>query len=345
MRKPLLGLFALLLFFTFSPTPAGAKTVAHALQGTPGEVIALINTYRAENGLPAYQQNSILMQIAQGQADYIASQVSPSDIHAGPGGTRPRDRAYAVGYGDGQTIFVSEIAKYGLNETPQGAVGWWKTSQIHNDTMLASTYVEIGAGVATDGNGRYYYVAVTGYIAGGSYTPSTASSAPEVPAVVVIPVTKAEPQEDGSIVHIIRTGQTLWTLAAVYEVSLEDILALNNLPENAVIYPGDEILIKEADPPTPTPTKEPPPATPRPSSTPAPTPAELTLDDSNAGGPGGPAAANLDPATAAEAENAAVRIVVAIALVSILAVIVASFYIQRPKGLDLHDDDPFAPLE
>jgi hypothetical protein len=317
-------------------------------------VIGLINSYRAGSGLPAYQENGILMVTAQGQADYLASnQGSNGDIHAGPGGSRPRDRAFAAGYGGGEQIFISEIAKYGLNETPEGALGWWKTSQIHNDTMLASTYVEIGCGVATDGNNRYYYVCLTGYIAGGAYTPSSGTSsssqAVQPAAPVMIPVTKADPQPDGSIVHIIRTGQTLWTLAAVYEVPLQQILDLNGFSESQVVHPNDEVIVAPAGAYATTEPTEDPNATPEPSTTPT--------EASTATATAQLAAAEVEPTDAQlalaqdaapvneEQENSSVQLVVGIALVSILGVIVASFFIQRPQAEpETNENDPFAPI-
>jgi uncharacterized protein YkwD len=348
MRKIfLLSLLILLIL----PAPAlAANEDLPAAQGSPGEVIALINSYRAENGLPAYVENGILAQIAQGQADYLASQVTTSDIHAGPGGSRPRDRAYAAGYGGGQTIFVSEIAKYGMSESPSSAVAWWKTSQIHNDTMLASTYIEIGAGVATDGNGRYYYIAVTGYIAGGTYTPGTGTTGGASPTIVaapvMIPVTKAEPQEDGSVVHIIRTGQTLWTLSAVYEVPLQDLLTLNEMPEWAVVHPGDEVMILPpgsvaVEPLEEEITEEPTQAAP-PTSEPT---AEIVAALQNTPVAPESAQVNISPQQEAKAQNATVQVVVIVALVSILGVIAASFFIQRPQLSEPNENDPFAPID
>jgi len=121
-------------------------------RGTPGEVLALINDYRAQNGLPALAENPILSYIAQAQADYLISQPmgTVGDVHEGPGGSRPKDRAYAAGYGGGENISVSEIVKGGIDETPSSALAWWKTSPPHNNTMLTTYSREIGAGAATD---------------------------------------------------------------------------------------------------------------------------------------------------------------------------------------------------
>jgi uncharacterized protein YkwD/LysM repeat protein len=349
-----LALLATLLLSALLPANAIA---APAHQGSPSEVIAIINAYRAENGLPAYSESGLLSQLAQGQADWLASQGTPGDVHAGPGGTRPRDRAAAAGYGNGQSFFVSEIGKYSIGETPESAVAWWKTSPDHNPTMIASTYVEIGCGVSTDGNGRYYYICLTGYIAGGSTSGGGNSSEPaaaQAPAApVMIPVTKADPQPDGSVVHIIRTGQTLWTLAAVYEVPLQQILDLNNLPENAVIQPNQEIMVKPAgsevpiqdEEPTPSPDPEPT-ETPTATQTSEPTPQQLAaVESGGAANDAAPERVNLSAEEAA-AQNNSVKWIVGLALASILGVVFASFFIQKPtRPIEPEDNDPFAPLD
>ena len=159
-------------------------------RGTPSEVLALINDYRAANGLPALVENPLLSYIAQAQADYLISQPmgTVGDVHEGPGGSRPKDRAYAAGYGGGENISVSEIVKGGIDETPSSAMAWWKTSPPHNNTMLTTYSQEFGAGAATDGNGRWWYVADFGYQAGGTYSPPAA--AVEQPAApIMVPVT------------------------------------------------------------------------------------------------------------------------------------------------------------
>jgi len=324
-------------------------------QGTPGEIIAYINAYRAENGLPALTENPILGQIAQGQADYLISQPmgTVDDVHAGPGGSRPKDRAFAAGYGGGSGISVSEIVKGGIDETPENAMAWWKTSPPHNNTMLSPYYTEIGGGAATDGNGRWWYVADFGNQSGGAYVPSDPSTqgTPFVAAPVMIPVTKAEPQPDGSLIHIVRTGQTLWTIAAVYDVPLDQVIQLNG--NNETIYPGDEVIVAPAGTyPTSTPTTDPN-ATAQPSSRPtlfptailSPTEQLAQLSAEQTTPVELSAQSNLTAEQQAQAANSTVYLIVGVALVSIVAIFAASFFIQKPRPPEPPANDPFAPIE
>lgn len=56
--------------------------------------------------------------------------------------------------------------------------------------------------------------------------------------------------------HIVREGESLWTIAAWYKLSLEELLYLNSMEEDSLVQPGDEVRIRllpgESPPPTPT---------------------------------------------------------------------------------------------
>jgi hypothetical protein len=96
-------------------------------------------------------------------------------------------------------------------------------------------------------------------------------------------------------VHRVQAGQTLWTIAAAYKVSLPELLQINGFTEGSYIFPGDEVLVKSASqdslPPAQDPqVSEPPSAEPTgeqtslPLSTPqapAPTRTEFSLDQAS----------------------------------------------------------------
>ncbi len=48
--------------------------------------------------------------------------------------------------------------------------------------------------------------------------------------------------------HSVRSGQTLWEIAITYNLTLDDLLTLNNIDQNAILQPGDQLLVREAVP-------------------------------------------------------------------------------------------------
>ena len=85
----------------------------------------------------------------------------------------------------------------------------------------------------------------------------TPEASQEVPtagptALPVVPLVASTPNPDGSILHIVQQGQTLVGIAAIYDLPLTELLALNGLTMDSIILPGDRIIIK---PPDPTPTE------------------------------------------------------------------------------------------
>ena len=97
-----------------------------------------------------------------------------------------------------------------------------------------------------------YYVLQAASVAGqpcgsASYpsNPSNPSSpgAPSVPSVpqIIIPVEKVEPNADGNYVHIVKSGQSFWSIAVAYKVTGDQIRSWNNLPQSYILQPGDKL--------------------------------------------------------------------------------------------------------
>jgi LysM repeat protein len=252
-----------------SPLRASAAAASQAY-----DLIDQVNSLRSANGLPSYQVDNALMAAAQAQSDWQAS--TGSVTHTGAGGSRPRDRAAAAGFGGGAQIFVSENIAGGGGLTAAEAVSWWQGDAPHLNTMLSPNYVYIGAGAASSG-GTVYLTILAGYWVGsaGSAANPTAQAGTAVSpgggAPAYSPPQTATPAADGSVIHVVQAGQTLWTIAAIYGVSLADLYAINQMNENTFIYPGDKVTIRPASTPTATATLTPAPSTPRPTATPSPT--------------------------------------------------------------------------
>jgi len=232
----------------------GNSRRSSAQAGDPYSLIAAINGLRAANGLPELQSNGILMSVAQSHSDYQASigQVT----HTGAGGTRPKDRAAAAGYGGGGTFFLSENIAGGTDLSVDEVISWWLGDAPHTQTMLGANYQDIGAGVSVS-NGFVYYTIDVGYVAGSSnYTPpgvgTPVITTPGGPtAIPVYMVQTATPNPDGSVVHVVRSGQTLIGIAIAYKITVAEIKGMNNLTSD-VIYVGDTLVIHAANTPGPT---------------------------------------------------------------------------------------------
>lgn len=117
-------------------------------------------------------------------------------------------------------------------------------------------------------------------------SPGTPSVTPGSTAIPVYGVLTATPNPDGSIIHVVQSGQTLTDIAKAYGVTVEEIKKLNNLTGDA-IYVGDKLLIRTASTPTlasqPTRTSTStrlPTSTPRPSRTPTLTPDASSISQS-----------------------------------------------------------------
>ncbi len=252
-------LFLLILGLVGLPQhPAYANSCAQ-------ELINRVNALRAQHGLPPYREDPILMAVAQAHSEYQAS--IQQGTHIGPHGDHPKDRVRAAGYGGGATIFVSENIAWGTSSyvSPAWAVQIWTQDAPHLHTMLGENYRDVGAGCA-NGGGKTYFTLDAAYYVGEPQPTSPGGSPPPnvTPEPTAEPVIPSTPNPDGSVVHIVGHGQTLLQIALAYGVPLEQILQLNGLTENSLIYPGQRLLIRPGNAPTAT-------ATPTPTETPTPT--------------------------------------------------------------------------
>jgi Tfp pilus assembly protein FimV len=107
--------------------------------------------------------------------------------------------------------------------------------------------------------------------------PAAGSSRP-----VFQPLITSTAQPDGSVVHVVQEGQTLWTIAAIYGVDLDQLLSLNGLTQSSFVHPGDKLIVRAGATATATIT-----TTPTATSTPEPASAVPTDGAPAAGAAGG----------------------------------------------------------
>ena len=57
---------------------------------------------------------------------------------------------------------------------------------------------------------------------------------------------------NGDVIHEVKYGQALWSIAIQYGTTIEQLRRLNNLPSTPVIYPGQKLIVmKNATQPAP----------------------------------------------------------------------------------------------
>lgn len=273
MRKSttIILLLVLVLAFFGPLVVADARPAPAPKLSSSSELIDAVNALRDDHGLYPYTPNAILMGIAQTHAEYLAF-IEVSNTHIDAYGRRPFQRAIDAGYmvaGD-LTLggWFSENVVGGSGLTAEGAVEIWMGDAPHQNTMLSTVLVDVGAGVEVVGN-TYYYVLDCGLSTGGTpvaYTP------PPYILVNTPTIVTNTPNPEGAIIHIVQEGDTLLEIAIAYDVSLNELYILNDLNENSVIYPEQQIFVRSAH--TATPTYPSPTPTPRSSSTPWPSSTE-----------------------------------------------------------------------
>jgi LysM repeat protein len=272
------------------------KASARPYGATPYDLIATVNELRASYSLPALQINDTLMASAQAHSDYQA--FIGYGTHYGTNGSDETDRAIVAGYGGGKAVICDEAYAYTIAATSTNTIvyEYWADYE-HRDLVLLNTrYQDVGAG-ATEKDGLIYYTLDVCVISGeagasppeapqptsaGSVTPIPTQPQPGQPTQEIKHLVTVTPNADGSIVHIVQPGDTMWSIAIAYGMKIIDLATMNDIsPSNPVIYVGERIIVRFAFTPTPTPTITntplPPTRTPRPSRTPRPTSATRTL--------------------------------------------------------------------
>jgi len=258
MRKSLVCLILVLVIpIALASNQIALADVSTTLseQVNANDLIAAVNSLRISSGLPAYTVNSILMQVAQDQANYMAA---TGQVAHRPGLTqRILDAGYPLAGDLSQGGFRAENITAG-NKTAAQAVQGWTGDALHLNTMLSPNLTEIGAGVAKVGNTYYMVIDCAQPTTSGqsqAYTPNPDAQAGESFSSndFIVPIVTSTPDENGLVYHEVQYGQTLWEIAVTYGVKIDEIRALNNLGPGTDIYPGDKLLVrKDAPPPTAT---------------------------------------------------------------------------------------------
>lgn len=192
------------------------------------------------------------MAAAQGHADWIVS--TGNGGHTGAGGSDETMRAYWAGYGGGKSIKCDEA--WARTSSVESAVYNAWADWTHQQVMLngwGNNYVDVGAGVADNGDGTYVFILDVCLTQGGSApnvnpnTPVDPNATPDM-SNYIFGVAVATPAPDGSIVHIVQFGQSLASISKAYEITINELRALNNMAtDSTLIWPDQKLLIKRGN--------------------------------------------------------------------------------------------------
>lgn len=245
-------------------TSLTAVQVIYAQGDSTTTVINTVNQLRVGQDLGALLVNQQLMRSAQQHSQFMAS--LGSETVYGADGSSAADRAQAAGFGAGAEIHVFENVACGIDLSISDVLADSWNSDPQQETLLNPESEFIGAGVAYAGD-LVCYTVVLGYWVGEADStptppPTSAGTLDSSSMPTAVPVVVSTPGADGTVKHTVAWGQTLWIIASVYNVPLEELRELNQLEPDQVVNPGEVVIIKPSYTPTNTPIGQPSPTQP-----------------------------------------------------------------------------------
>lgn len=208
------------------------------------ELILAMNTLRVSYGLPALVEDPIVNAVAQSTAETMA--INNMSWHIG----NVRGRLAAAGYGGGGTVWATEnFAVSGGGMGIDEIMAVWADPD-HMRPAVEPAYCHVGAGVAT-ANGKTYYILQAAYVSGQACgSTSSSPSGTSQPGVspgsapqIIVPVKIATPDAEGRIYHVVQAGQSFWSIAIAYQITIQDLETWNNLSRNIPLQTGQRLFI------------------------------------------------------------------------------------------------------
>ncbi len=261
LKKTLLTSVLLLALVPFNFARAQESTP------TPAELINEVNALRLANGLNALAVHPALMQIAQEQANGIASGM--------PGHWRPNNLTLgqwmmSLGYplsGD-LSLDGYRSENWTPAQTSKDAVQAWLGDEPHTNTMLSPYRSDIGAGILATEDGYIFVIETALQTTSGQMQSNASAILTGIPLTqqaynagatlaaengtlpqYSLPVAIATANLGGDVIHEVQYGQTLWSIAITYGTTIKEIQRLNNWNTDEV-YVGQQLLVmKGATPP------------------------------------------------------------------------------------------------
>jgi uncharacterized protein YkwD len=246
-----------------TPTALPDETSTEPSGPSPAEIIEAVNNLRIMNGLNVLAVHSVLMDVAAQQANALASSGGAVGHQRPCGLTLGQDllmRGFAL-WGDlSQDGYRSE--NWGIASSAEEIVASWLGDDLHANTMLSPHRSHLGVAVAV--SDQIYIVLETALQTNSGQMQHTAydllTGIPATRAACIglstqdagygnlsqysIPVAMSTARPDGDVIHEVKYGQSLWSIAIQYSTTIEQIKRLNNLTSD-IIAPGWTLLIQK----------------------------------------------------------------------------------------------------
>lgn len=235
-----------------SPTPGPSQL-------TPAEVITAVNVLRLANGLNVLTVHPVLMEVAALQANALAASEGAVG-HQRPCGMTLGQQLLVMGFplwGD-LSLDGYRSENWVAAGTIEQVMEFWQGDSEHLNTMISPNRSDIGAAVAF--GDQVYVVLETALRTNSGQHQNTAygilTGIPMTQTLCAgfasgeisnysVPVIVNTARPDGDVVHEVKYGQTLWSLAELYKVPIEQIKRLNGLVDDNIL-PGWKLLIQKA---------------------------------------------------------------------------------------------------
>jgi LysM repeat protein/uncharacterized protein YkwD len=241
--QTLIQISLLLIWLLTAPAYQG-KDQAQSGAASRSELILAMNTLRVSHGLPALVEDPIVNAVAQSTAEIMAA--NNMSWHIGD----VRGRIAAAGYGGGAAVWATENFAVGRKSIDEIMQVW--ADPDHMRPAVNPAYCHVGAGVAQAADGNYYYILQAAYTSNqacGEYKPvpgvdpGTGANPDPPVSQIIIPVKIAMPDADGRIYHIVQAGQSFWSIAIAYQITIRDLEVWNNLSRDIDLFVGQKLFI------------------------------------------------------------------------------------------------------
>jgi len=207
------------------------------------ELILAMNTLRVSYGLPALIEDPIVNAVAQSTAATMAA--NNMSWHIG----NVRGRLAAAGYGGGGTVWATE--NFAVSSGGMGIdeiMAAWADPD-HMRPAVEPAYCNVGAGAAQTSDGRIYYILQAAYVSGQECGSSSSGGTLQPGAIpnpvsqLIIPVKIATPDAEGKVFHEVQAGQSFWSIAIAYQITIHDLEVWNNLSRTIPLRAGQRLFI------------------------------------------------------------------------------------------------------